>query len=62
MKEDLPRRLDLNGPEVELKSSKDLAEKVIKSREIKGLVVRGYNENVKIALPKSYPRSPIPVL
>ena len=44
VKEDLVRRLDVNGPEVELKLSTVLAERVIKSRRIEGLVVRGYNE------------------
>lgn len=60
VKEDLLQRLEVNGPEVELKLSTVLAEKVIKSRRIEGLVVRGYNENVEIALPKSYSRSSIP--
>jgi len=57
---DLLGRLDVNGPEVELKLSTVLAEKVIKSRRIEGLVVRGYNEDVEIPLPKSYSRSSTP--
>ena len=60
VKEDLLERLDVNGPEVELKLSTVLAEEVIKSRRIEGLVVRGYNEDVEIPLPKSYSRSSIP--
>lgn len=60
VKEDLLGRLDVNGPEVELKLSTVLAEKVIKSRRIEGLVIRGYNEDVEIPLPKSYSRSSIP--
>ena len=60
MKEDLLRRLDLKGPEVELKLSTVLSEKVIKGRRIEGLVVRDYNEVAEIALPKSYSRSSIP--
>lgn len=60
VREDLLRRLNVNGPEVELKLSTVLAEKVIKSRRIEGLVVHGYNEDVEIALPKSYSRSSIP--
>ena len=60
MRKDLLRRLNVNGQEVELELSTVLAEKVIKSRRIEGLVVRGYNEDVEIALPKSYLRSSIP--
>ena len=60
VKEDLLGRLGVNGPEVELKLSTVLAEKVIKSRRIEGLVVCGYNEDVEIPLPKSYSRSSIP--
>ena len=60
MKEALLGRLDVNGPEVELKLSTVLAEKVIKSQRIEGLVVRGYNEDVEIPLPKSYSRSSMP--
>ena len=39
VKEELLGRLDVNGPEVELKLSTVLAEKVIKSRRIEGLYV-----------------------
>ena len=60
VKEDLLERLNVNGPEVELKLSTVLTEEVIKSRRIEGLVVRGYNEDVEIPLPKSYSRSSIP--
>ena len=60
VKEDLLRRLDVNGPEIELKLSTVLAEKVVKSRRVEGLVVRGYSEDVEIPLPKSYSRSSIP--
>ena len=60
VKEDLLERLDVNGPEVELKLSTVLAEEVIKGRRIEGLVVRGYNEDVEIPLPKSNSRSYIP--
>ena len=59
VKEDL-RRLDVNGPEIELKLSTVLAEKVVKSRRVEGLVVRGSSEDVEIPLPKSYSRSSIP--
>lgn len=60
VKEDLLRRLDVNGPEIELKLSTVLAEKLVKSRRVEGLVVRGYSEDVEIPLPKSYSRSSIP--
>ena len=60
VKEDLLERLDVNGPEVELKLSTVLTEDVIKSRRIQGLVVSGYNKDVEIPLPKSYSRSSIP--
>lgn len=60
VKEDLLGKLDVDGPEVELKLSTVLAEKVIKRRRIEGLVVCGYNEDVEIPLPKSYSRSSIP--
>ena len=60
VKDDLIRRLDVDGPEVELKLSTVLAEKVIKSQRVQGLVVRGYDEDVEIPLPKSYSRSSIP--
>lgn len=56
MKEDFFGRLDVNGFEVELKLLIVLVEKVIKSRRIEGLVVRGYNEDVEIFLFKSYLR------
>ena len=59
VREDLLERLDVIGPEVELKLSTVLAEEVIKSRRIEGLVVRGYND-VEIPLAKSYSRSSIP--
>ena len=48
VKEDLLRRLGVNGPEVEVKLSTVLAEKVIKGRRAEGLVVRGYSEDVEI--------------
>ena len=60
VKEDLLRRLNASGPEVELKLSTVLAEKVVRSQRIEGLVVRGYNEELEIPLPKSYSRSSIP--
>lgn len=44
VKEDLLQRLDVSGPKVELKLSTVLAEKVITSQRIEGMVVRGYNE------------------
>ena len=54
------RQLDGSGPELELKLSTALAEKIVISQRIEGLVVRGNNEKVKIPLPKSYSRSSIP--
>ena len=54
------RQLDGSGPELELKLSTALAEKIVLSQRIEGLVVRGNNEKVKIPLPKSYSRSSIP--
>ena len=60
VKEDLLRRLNASGPEVELKLSTVLAEKVVTSQRIECLVVRGYNEELEIPLPKSYSRSSIP--
>lgn len=59
VKEDL-RRLDISGPEVELKLSTILADKIITSQKIQGLVVCGCNEELEISLPKSYSRSSIP--
>jgi len=59
VKEDL-RRLDISGPEVELKLSSVLADKIITSQNIEGLVVCGYNEELEISLPKNYSRSSIP--
>ena len=58
--EDVLRKLDLNGPEVDLKISTVLAEEVVTSQKIEGLVVRGYNEEGEIPLPKTYSRSTIP--
>ena len=52
VKENLLRELGVNGPEAELKLSTVLAEKIIKSRRIKGLVVHGCNQDVEIRLPK----------
>ena len=60
VKKDLLRRLDVNRPKVKLKLSTVLAEKVIKSRRIEGLLVRGYSKDVEIPLPKSYSRLSIP--
>ena len=60
VKEDPLRRLNSSGPEVELKLSTVLAEKVVTSQRIEGVVVRGYNEELEIPLPKSYSRSSIP--
>ena len=57
---DVLRKLDLNGPEVDLKISTVLAEEVVTSQKIEGLVVRGYNEEGEIPLPKTYSRSTIP--
>ena len=34
-----------------------MAEKVIKSRRIKGVVVPGYNQDMEIPLPKTYSRT-----
>ena len=52
VKENLLRELGVNGPEVELKLLTVLAEKIIKSRRIEGLVVHGCNQDVEIRLPK----------
>lgn len=60
VKEDLLQKIDLTGPEVELKLSTVLAEKVIISQRIEGLVVCGYNGDVEIPLPKRYSRCSIP--
>ena len=60
VKENLLRGLGVDGPEVELKLSTVLADKIIKSRRIEGLVVHGCNQDVEIRLPKSYSRSSIP--
>ena len=60
VKEELLRRLNVSGPEVELKLSTVLAEKVVTSQRIEGLVVLGYNEELEIPLPKSYSRSSTP--
>ena len=60
VKENLLRELGVNRPEVELKLSTVLAEKIIKSQRIEGLVVHGCNQDVEIRLPKSYSRSSIP--
>lgn len=57
--ENILHALNANGPEVKLKLSTGLAEKVITSRKIDGLVVRGYKEDVDIPLPKIYSRSSI---
>ena len=60
VKDSLVRKLDVSGPEVELKLSTVLAEKIVTSQRIEGLVVRGYSEDVEIPLPNSYSRSSIP--
>ena len=60
VKDDLLERLDVNGPEVEMKLSTVL-EKAIKSQRTEGLVACGYNKDVEIPLSRSYSRSSIPV-
>ncbi|CAB3982869.1 Hypothetical predicted protein [Paramuricea clavata] len=60
IKDSALKALGINGPEVELKLSTVLAQKKIKSRKITGLVVRGVNKTVDIALPRTYSRDIIP--
>ena len=55
------RHLNVDGrPDVQLELSTVLAQEVIKSQKITGLICRGVNENVEILLPRTYTRSLIP--
>lgn len=54
IKESVPERLQLNGPQVQLKLSTVLAEEVITCEKIDGLTVQGLNETTSIRLPGTY--------
>ena len=60
VKESVLNELQVSGPDVELELSTVLAKKVITSRRVDGLVVRGVNEMQDITLPKTYTREVIP--
>ena len=53
-------KLGVSGPEVHLKLSTVLAQEMISSRKITGLVVRGVYESAEIPLPRTYTRDIIP--
>ena len=53
--------LDVSGPSVNLKLSTMLSEnQEIESKKIQGLIVRGYDSDVKIHLPSAYTRAIMP--
>lgn len=60
IKDTVLEKLQANGPEVQLKLSTVLAEKVISCKKIDGLTVQGLNEATGINLPGAYSREDIP--
>ena len=60
IKDTVLEKLQANGPEVQLKLSTVLAEKVISCKKIDGLTVQGLNEDTGINLPGAYSREDIP--
>lgn len=59
IKETTLEKLDVTGPEVQLKLSTVLAQQTIPSKKVAGLV-RGIEEKTDISLPKVYTRELIP--
>ena len=60
IKQTAVEKLGVSGPEVHLKLSTVLAQEMISSRKITGLVVRGVYESAEIPLPRTYTRDIIP--
>ena len=60
IKESVLEKLQLSGPQVQLRLSTVLAEEVIECERIDGLTVQGLNEATSIRLPGAYSREDIP--
>ena len=60
VKDEILRKLDLSGPDIQLKLSTVLGEDLVASQRITDLVVRGVNEQSEVSLPRTYSRDEIP--
>ena len=54
------QKLNISGPDVQLKLSTVLGEDLVTSKKINDLVVRGINEEIEVSLPRTYSRDEIP--
>lgn len=60
IREDILQKLNISGPDVQLKLSTVLGEDLVTSKKINNLVVRGINEEIEVSLPRTYSRDEIP--
>ena len=60
IREDILQKLNISGPDVQLKLSTVLGEDLVTSKKINDLVVRGINEEIEVSLPRTYSRDEIP--
>ena len=60
VKDEILRKLDISGPDIQLKLSTVLGEDLVANQRITDLVVRGFNEQSEVSLPRTYSRDEIP--
>ena len=60
VKDEILRKLDISGPDIQLKLSTILGEDLVASQRITDLIVRGVNEQSEVSLPRTYSRDEIP--
>ena len=60
IRDDILQKLNISGPDVQLKLSTVLGEDLVTSKKINDLVVRGINEEIEVSLPRTYSRDEIP--
>ena len=60
IRDDILQKLNISGPDVQLKLSTVLGEDLVTSKKINDLVVRGINEEIEVSLPRTYSRHEIP--
>ncbi|XP_078380267.1 uncharacterized protein LOC144663229 [Oculina patagonica] len=61
VKDETLQMLAVSGPDVHLKLSTVLGEKLVTCHKVSGLIVRGFKESVEVPLPAAYSREEIPV-
>ena len=60
IRDDILQKLNISGPDVQLKLSTVMGEDLVTSKKINDLIVRGINEEIEVSLPRTYSRDEIP--